>query len=261
MPDNGRFSDREIEHDLRDLGARIEYPPTPDLSQAVRRQIDDEDAGQHTARGRYWPSLLTPRWAATAAALVLIAVAAFSPAVRATLSDIFVSGETSSSGEAASSGHQAEDGEAGGSAARPQSGSSGARSGQEAGVASQAASRAKPTSGENSSGSVVAESARDAACPSLSLEVEPARAAPEAKFRLHGDGFSTVCDGPRPAQNIKIDFRQDGKTWKLATVDADPRLTFEASLHVPAGARSGQATVRATTRSGELVEEHFVVLR
>jgi hypothetical protein len=98
-------------------------------------------------------------------------------------------------------------------------------------------------------------------CPSPSLEAEPARAAPEAKFRLHGAGFSSGCDKNRPAQDIRIDFRQGERTWKLATVDADQHLTFEARLRVPAGARSEQATVRATTRSGELVEEHFVVSR
>jgi hypothetical protein len=238
MPDNGRFSDREIERDLRDLGARIEYPPTPDLAQAVRRRIDEEDAVQHTPRGGFWPSFFSPRWAATAAALILIAVAAFSPAVRATLSDLFVSGE------AASSGHQAEDGsEAGGSAARPEGGGP-----EDAG--SSVASGAKASSADEVTG-----------CPSPSLEAEPARAAPEAKFRLHGAGFSSGCDKIRPASDIRIGFRQDGKTWKLATVDADRDLTFDARLRVPAGARLEQATVRATTRSGELVEEHFVVSR
>ena len=98
-------------------------------------------------------------------------------------------------------------------------------------------------------------------CPSPSLEAEPARAAPEAKFRLHGAGFSSGCDKIRPARDIRIGFRQDGETWKLATIDADRDLTFEARLRVPAGARPGKATVMATTRSGELAEEHFVVFR
>ena len=252
MPDNGRFSDGEIERDLRDLGARIEYPPTPDLAQAVRCQIDEEDAGQQARRGGFWPSFLSPRWAAVAAALVVVFVAALSPTFRTTLSDLFVSGESSNSG------HQARDGsEAGESAARPQSGGSGARSGQDAGVASQAASSSAASRGKPASG----ESARDAACPSRSLEAKPARAAPEETFRLHGAGFSTVCAEARPAQDIRLDFRQDGKTWKLASVDAGRRLTFDARLRVPAGARPGQATVRATTRSGELVEDHFLVLR
>jgi hypothetical protein len=249
MPDNGPFSDRELERDLRDLGARIEYPPTPDLSQAVRRQIDEEDAGRQARRGGFWPSLLSPRWAATAAAVVLIAVAVFSPAVRGTISDLIVSEEAANSGQQAG---------AGGSAARPDSGGA-----EDAG--SSAASRAQPTSGEDSSRSATPDSAIEAAgvatCPSLSLEARPARAAPETTFRLHGDGFSTVCDKSRPAQDIRIEFRQDGRIWKLATVDADRQLTFDARLRVPAGARQGQATVRATTRTGELVKEQFLVLR
>lgn len=104
MPDNERFSDRELERDLRDLSARIEYPPTPDLAQAVRRLIDEEDAGQPARRGRFWPSFLTPRWAMPAAALVLIAVAVFSPEVRGTLSDPIVSEDVSSSEQQADAG-------------------------------------------------------------------------------------------------------------------------------------------------------------
>lgn len=255
MPDSGRFSDRDIERDLRDLGARIEYPPTPDLTQAVRRQIEEEAAGQHLPRNGYWPSFLSPGWAAVAAAVVVIFVVALSPTLRTTLSDLFVSGGASNSGQQAGSG---------GSASRPQGGDSEARSEQEAGVASQAASssattRAQHPSRENSSRSTTPESAGDAACSSLSLEARPARA--ETTFRLHGDGFSAVCDEARPAQEIRIDFKQDGRIWKLATVDADRQLTFDVKLRVPAGARPGQASVKATTRSGELTEEHFVVLR
>jgi len=247
MPDNERFSDREIESELRDLGARIEYPPTPDLAQAIRSQIDEEAAG-HQAR-RFWPTFIWPRWAGVAAVLVLIVVAALSPTLRTTLSDLFVSGEAANSGEQAG---------AGGSAARPESG------GQED-AGSSAASRAQPMSGEESSRSATPESGIEAVgvatCPSLSLEARPARATPETTFRLHGEGFSTVCNEARPAQDIRIDFRQYGRIWKLATVDADRDLTFDTRLRVPAGARSGQATVRATTLTGELVEEQFVLLR
>jgi hypothetical protein len=269
MPDSGRFPDRDIERGLRDLGARIEYPPTPDLAHAVRHRIEEEDVGQHTPRNRYWPSFLSPRWTAVAAAVVVVFAAALSPTLRTTLSDLFVSEDGANSGQQAGSG---------GSAVRPESGGSGARSGQEAGgpagrpesggredTGSSAASRAQPMSGEESSQSDTAESGIDAGgvatCPSLSLEARPARAAPETAFRLHGEGFSTVCGEARPAHDVRIDFRQDGRIWKLATVGADRHLTFDTRLRVPAGARSGQATVRATTRSGELVDEHFVVLR
>ena len=38
MPDDRRFSDEEMERSLRDLGARMEYPPTPDVASTVRRR-------------------------------------------------------------------------------------------------------------------------------------------------------------------------------------------------------------------------------
>lgn len=247
MPDNERSSDREIERDLRDLGARIEYPPTPDLAQAVRRQIDEEDAGRQARRGGFWPSFLSPRWAVPAAALVLIAVAIFSPAVRGTLSDLIVSEEASNSGQQAG---------AGGSAARPE------RGGQED-AGSSVARGAQASSGEAASEEPMkAESSGQATgCPSPSVEAAPARVAPGATFRLHGAGFSTACDESKPEQGIRIDFSQGGRIWKLATVEADSQLTFDARMRVPAGARAGQATVLATTRSGEHAKERFIVLR
>jgi len=247
MPDNERFSDREIERDLRDLGSRIEYPPTPDIASTVRRQIDEEDAAQQNRRSGFWPSFVSPRWAATAAALVLIAVAIFSPAVRGTLSDLFVSGGASKSGQQAG---------AGGSATRPESGGT-----EDAG--SSVASGAQASSAEGASGPpMMAQSSGEAtSCPSPSLEADPARAAPRATFQLRGHGFSSGCDKVRPAQDIRIDFRQGERTWRLTNVDADRQLTFDARVRVPAGAKSGQATVRATTRSGELVKERFIVLR
>lgn len=265
MSDSRRPSEGGIERDLRDLGSRIDYPPTPDLARSVRLRLDEEDAGQQARRGRYWPSSLSPRWAVTAAALVLISFALLSPAVRATLSDFFVSGQ------AASSGGGAAVSEAGGSAARPESGGSAARPGQQAKAGSEASrDEARPESGGGSVApqSSMAESAGGTAaqagatgCPSPSLGAEPARAAPGATFRLRGNGFFSGCDEIRPAHDVRIDFRQDGKTWKLATVDADRRLSLGARLRVPAGAEPGQATVRATTRSGALVEERFLVLR
>lgn len=242
MPDNGRFSDREIEHDLRDLGARIEYPPTPDLAQAIRHQIAEEDASQPARR--FWPAFLSPRWSVPTAALLLIAVALFSPAVRGTLSDLFV---TSNSGQQAG---------AGGPAARPESGGT-----EDAG--SSAANGEHASSAKGASGSPEMPMSADEAtgCPSPSLEARPARATPGETFQLRGRGFTSGCDNIRPAHHIRIDFMQDGRIWKRATIDADRCLTFDARLHVPADASPGQARVLATTRSGELVEEHFVVLR
>jgi len=241
MSDSNRPSGRDVERDLRDLGTRIEYPPTPDLARTVRRRLDEEEG--RTPGGGFWPSLLSPRWAVPAAALVLIAFALLSPAVRETLSGPF------SSGQAASSGGGAAVSEDGVSPARSESGGSVARPGQ----------RAK--AGSEDGEAIAPQSSKAVGCPYPSLGVEPARGAPEAKFRLRGSGFSAGCDKIGPARDVRISFRQGENAWKLATVDADRRLTFDASLRVPAGARPGQATVRATTRSGEPVEERFLVLR
>ena len=86
MRDNWRFSEEEFEQSLKDLGARIEYPPTPDAAHTVRRKLDEEQPQE----ARRWPPFLAPRWTAVAAALVLVAVVALSPAMRATLSGLFV---------------------------------------------------------------------------------------------------------------------------------------------------------------------------
>jgi hypothetical protein len=60
---------------------------------------------------------------------------------------------------------------------------------------------------------------------------------------------------------VAILFRQDGKTWRLATLDADQGPTFDVGLRVPAGAEPGPAKVQAVPRSGERAEGRFVVLR
>ena len=232
MPDDGRFSEEQIEQRLRDLGARIEYPPTPDVARTVRRELDEEDGPRRVLR---WPPFLLPRWTAVAAALVLVAVVALSPAMRATLSGLFVPQAGM---------------EAGGSAAKSEGGGSGDRYGQGAEVAPQDAGA--PVAGNG-------EAAR--ACPSPSVEAVPARAAAGAKFRLSGHAFSSGCDGGSPAQDVEILFRQDGETWRLATLDADRALTFSTRLRVPESAEPGRATVLVNTSSGEPAETHFLVLR
>lgn len=215
MPDDRRFSEEEIEHGLRELGAGIDYPPTPDVARPVRLRLDEEQR-RRTRRTPYWPPFLAPRWTAVAAAVVVVAVFAISPTIRATLSGFLVPGY-----------------QAGYEAGGPED-----RSKQEAG-----------------------EDEVAPGCASLSLRAEPARAAPGAAFRLRGRGFSSGCDGVGPARGIGVHFLQAGKSWRLATLDADRDLTFDARLRVPADARPGRATVRATTRSGEREEEPFVVLR
>jgi hypothetical protein len=228
MPDDGRFSEEEIEQSLRDLGARIEYPPTPDVAREIRRNLNEEEWSQEVRRRWRRPSLLAPRWAAVATAVVLVAVVALSPTLRSTLSGLFVPQAGM---------------EAGGSAAKPESDGSEARYRQGAGAPSQAAGEAAT------------------ACPSPSIEAVPARAAAGAKFRLRGHDFSSGCDGFTPARDVGIFFRQDGKTWRLVTLDADHALTLDTNLRVPQNAEPGRATVLANVRSGEPVETRFVVLR
>ncbi|MBA2712728.1 MAG: hypothetical protein H0U55_04115, partial [Rubrobacteraceae bacterium] len=172
MPDDQRFSEEEIERSLRDLGARVEYPPTPDVASAVRLRLDEEQDRQ-THRAWRWPPFLAQRWTAVAAALVLISIVALSPTVRTTLSNFLAPGEQTSS-------------EAGGSAARPESDGSD-RYKQEAGVASTAAGASAAGEGEGAIG-----------CPAPTIEAEPARGAAGAKFRLSGYDFSSGCDRATP---------------------------------------------------------------
>src|SRR5215210_7218147 len=117
MPDDRRFSDEEIEHSLRDLGARIEYPTTPDVAHTVRRKLDEEERSPEPRRTLRWPPFLAPRWMAVMAAVV-ICVVALSPTLRTTLLGPFAPGPQAGSDA--------------GSAARPESGASEARYKQEA---------------------------------------------------------------------------------------------------------------------------------
>lgn len=89
------------------------------------------------------------------------------------------------------------------------------------------------------------------------LRTGPDREVPGKPFSLHGGGFvEDVCydtgqGRPEPPdRNIKIEFRQAGKTWDLATVDARPKTyDFDVKLRVPPDARPGRAVVSA---AGEL---------
>ena len=230
MPDDRRFSDEEVERRLRDLGARMEYPPTPDVASAVRRRLEEEERSPAYRRTLRWPPFLAPRWTAVAAALVVICVLALSPTLRNTLSGPFAPGFRAGS-EA-------------GSAAKPESGASQDRHKQEAAGA--------PTADQGEAAT---------ACSPASIEAVPARAAAGAKFRLRGHGFSSGCGGGAPSRDVAILFLQDGRTWKLKTLDADRNMAFEAGLRVPAGAEPGPARVQAILRSGERTEERFIVLR
>ncbi|CAN5162648.1 hypothetical protein BH24ACT17_BH24ACT17_11340 [soil metagenome] len=92
MPDR----ERELERELRELGALISYPPTPDAARAARNLLDEEEDERPRRFSLSFPTL---RWAAVAAAFVLVvAVPALSPTLRATVSDWFVAGDTQMAG-------------------------------------------------------------------------------------------------------------------------------------------------------------------
>jgi hypothetical protein len=229
MPDDRRFSDEEMERHLGDLGARMEYPPTPDVASAVRRRLDEERSPR-SRRTLRWPPFLAPRWAAVAAALLVICVVALSPTLRTTLSSPFATGSQAGSDTR--------------SAAKPERGASENRYKQGAAGA--------PAADQGEAATT---------CSAASIEAVPARAAAGAKFRLRGHDFSYGCGGGTPSRDVKILFRQDGRSWRLTILDADRNMAFEAGLHVPAGAEPGPARVQAILRSGERTGERFVVLR
>lgn len=92
--------DRDLERELRELGSHVEYPPTPDLSQAVRSRLD-EGVEETPRRGWSGPAL---RWVAVAAVVLIAAVPVLSPALRDTAAGWFAGGQASSGGQAADGG-------------------------------------------------------------------------------------------------------------------------------------------------------------
>ena len=87
--------DRGLERELRELGAMIDYPPTPDVAHAARSLLDEEADRPR----RSFPTL---RWAAvTAAFVIVVAVPTLSPGLRTTIGDWFVAGGVQSAGEPA----------------------------------------------------------------------------------------------------------------------------------------------------------------
>ncbi len=90
----------ELERELGELASRIEYPPTPDVAGTVRRRLDAEPA--HRRERRSWlRRFTTPKWAAAAAATIMIFLAALSPAIRSTLTDPPWIGFSGGAGQAA----------------------------------------------------------------------------------------------------------------------------------------------------------------
>lgn len=90
MAKSSRFSEHDLDRGLRDLATQMDYPPTPDLTNVVRRRIQQLPGrrGRLLTRGA-----LVPAWPRLAAAtLVVLVLGAFvllatSPAVRTGVAD------------------------------------------------------------------------------------------------------------------------------------------------------------------------------
>ena len=91
-----------------------------------------------------------------------------------------------------------------------------------------------------------------AGCGRSLPDLEPSRARPGETFRFRGGGFGGGCDDSNlpfrsepPQQDVRIEMRQGGRTWGLATVDAGgpPDYTIEATLEVPKDAEPGRAII------------------
>jgi hypothetical protein len=94
--------DRELERELRELGSRVEYPPTPDLARAVRRRLDREGTGRPARSRTIWPSLPPSGWAVAAAAIVLVvATPLLSPTMRDAVNGWFAAEGAARSGDSA----------------------------------------------------------------------------------------------------------------------------------------------------------------
>lgn len=95
MPDSphtpGHDLDHALERELRDLGTRIEHPPTPDLFGPVLGRLQEEGAPA-PGRGGFWSRLPHSRWAVAAALALLFLVPVLSPAVREGVGGVFAGG-------------------------------------------------------------------------------------------------------------------------------------------------------------------------
>ena len=83
------LTDAELEQALRDLGARLAYPPTPDLARSVRARLAAGPAPRRPLLPWSWPA---PAWrtvAVAAVALLLLAIGllALFPDARTAVAD------------------------------------------------------------------------------------------------------------------------------------------------------------------------------
>jgi hypothetical protein len=119
-----------------------------------------------------------------------------------------------------------------------------------------------------SGGCLGASSSSEPTCAfNPALKARPSRAASGETSALRGGGFSGgICNDHQgdaranpPDRDVSIALRQDGRTWRLGTVPAGPKYSFDAKLTVPTEAKPGRASVIASGDVGG-AEEGFAVL-
>ena len=140
MADKERTSARDLDRELRGLGSRIEYPPTPDQARQIRRRIEQNGEGAER-RNAAWPPTLSPKWISAAAVLLLLLVAPLlSSGVRDGLSGLFTpgwgAGGAAQSGGSEVASEQASD-QGAGDAAQGSAAESQGAAGSSAGVAAE----------------------------------------------------------------------------------------------------------------------------
>ena len=99
---------------------------------------------------------------------------------------------------------------------------------------------------------------------SPALRVHPTRAEPGQALRINGAGFAADCvDNPSaeegPDRDVSVEFRQGSRTWRLATVAANPDNSIELRLDVPSDAKPGEARVIAAGNMGVAKDRLLVV--
>ena len=148
MADRERAPARDLDQELRELGARIEYPPTPDRAQQVRQRIEEGAGGPRNVTRL---PTLSPRWAAAAAAvlLLLVAVPIFFSGIRDNFSGVLTAGQSGGS-EVVQSGDA-------GTASDPAAGSAAQSSGAESEGAASSSEGGMPSSNGGSGASAEGE--------------------------------------------------------------------------------------------------------
>ena len=236
--------DRDLDRELRDLGPRVEYPPVPDLARSVRARLETETGGTGSpprARPQLW-------WIAAAALVLLAAVPVFSLALRET-GGAFSAGGGAAGVAPESGGQEARD--AGSARLTEEAAAGPTRSaGNDGSLAAGAGGSPSSSAAESGASATSAE----AACgyPETSLEARPHRGAPGDEFGIRGryfDGNLRDCDNDL-ARDVRVEFLQGGRRWDLGRLTSDEDSRLAANLEVPADARPGRATVRATYGQG-----------